>query len=357
MDYSVLVINPGSTSTKIAVYKNEKKIFDKSLQHTAQELAPFACINDQFSFRKGVILKALHEKGIDISAFRVIMGRGGLLKPIPSGVYEVNELMLKHLNEGYSGDHASNLGGILAADIASSIAGCRALIADPVVVDELMDIARITGIPEIPKVPIFHALNQKAVSRCYASQCGKAYEDMNLVVAHIGGGISIGAHCRGKVIDVNNGLWGDGPFSPERSGSVSLLPFARMCFSGDYTFEDIRRLISGKGGVVAHLGTNSFRTVSRMVTEGDPKATLVFRAMAYGIAKAIGAAAVALAGKVDAIIFTGGIAYDQAFIDLIKERVAFIAPCFCYPGEDELQTLASLAFSVLKGETEVKQYV
>ncbi|MCL1973800.1 MAG: butyrate kinase [Bacteroidetes bacterium] len=355
--YKILAINPGSTSTKIAVFENEQLQFSKSIRHETEELNRYAKVAHQFEFRKELIVKELAEQHIMLSDFSAIVGRGGLLKPIPSGVYEVNQAMTDDLFQGRQGEHASNLGGLIAADMAKEWPGCKAYIADPVVVDELQPIARISGHPAFERISIFHALNQKAVAKNYAREINIAYEDLKLIVAHLGGGISVGAHCEGRVIDVNNALDGDGPFSPERSGSLPAYALAKLCFSGDYTLEKVRKMIVGEGGLVAHLGTNQFITVCEWVEKGQTEARLIFEAMAYQVAKAIGAMAVVLKGEVDAILITGGMAYSKLFVSLIQEQVAFLAQVKVYPGEDEMTALAMNGLAVLRGEETPKEYL
>ena len=358
MDNSlVLAINPGSTSTKIAVFDiNNNKLFQKNLKHSTEELMPFATITDQYEFRKNIILKELKEAGIDTSNIKVVVGRGGLVKPIPSGMYEVNDVMKADLKVGVLGQHASNLGGLIADDIAKSIGSAKAFIADPVVVDELQDLARISGHPEIERISIFHALNQKAIAKSHAKAQGKDYKSLNLIVVHLGGGISVGAHRKGMVIDVNQALDGEGPFSPERSGTLPVGALAKLCFSGKYSLNEVKKMITGKGGLVAYLGTNDAQEVENMVKDGDQKATLIYKAMAYQISKEIGSAAAVLKGQVDGILLTGGIAYDKGFVEWIREHVSFIAPVFVYPGEDEMQALAFNGICFLKGEADVKKY-
>jgi len=354
--YKILAINPGSTSTKVAVYENEQLIYGNSIKHESDQLCRFEKVSHQFEFRKELIFKELEEQHVSLSDFSAIVGRGGLLKPIPSGVYEVNQAMIDDLYHGRQGEHASNLGGLIATDIAKQIPGCSAYIADPVVVDELQPVARITGHPAFQRISIFHALNQKAVAKNYARKTGERYEDLNLIIAHLGGGISVGAHCKGKVIDVNNALDGEGPFSPERSGTLPAGALAKMCFSSDYTLEKIRKMIVGEGGMVAHLGTNQFTAVCDWVHEGRADARLIFDAMAYNVAKAIGAMAVVLRGEVDAILITGGMANSKPFVTQIQEQVDFIASVFFYPGEDEMAALAMNGLAVLRGEETPKVY-
>lgn len=355
-DYKILAINPGSTSTKIAVYKNNKSVFLKNIKHSADELKGFAKIADQFEYRKEIILKELKEADISIDKISAVVGRGGLIKPIESGVYEVNERMKEDTINCVMGEHASNLGALIADDIAKSIPNARAYIADPVVVDELEDVARIAGHPKFKRVSIFHALNQKAIARIYAKSIDKKYEELNLIVAHLGGGISVGAHKLGRVIDVNNALDGDGPFSPERSGTLPSHQLAKLCFSGEYTYEQVKKMITGQGGLVALAGTNDAYEVEMKAKAGDANAKLIQDAMAYNIAKWIGASAAVLKGKVDAILLTGGIAHNPDIVDYIKEMVGFIANVVVYPGEDEMQALAMNGLMVLRGEVEPKIY-
>ncbi|PID93549.1 MAG: butyrate kinase [Bacteroidetes bacterium] len=353
----VLAINPGSTSTKIAVYEDKKEHFIKTLRHTAEELKDFEKITDEFSFRKNIIIQELKDAGIDLNTLDAIIGRGGLIKPIPSGIYEVNDAMKADLIDSPLGEHASNLGGLIADDIAKELSGkVKAYIVDPVVVDELQDVARVSGHPLFERLSIFHALNQKAVARTHAEKVGKKYEEMNLIVAHLGGGISVGAHEKGQVIDVNNALDGEGPLSPERSGSLPTGQLVNICFSKKYTKKEVKAMLKGKGGLMAHCGTNSAYEVQKKAEEGDPKAILVQNAMAYQIAKACGAMATALKGKVDAIILTGGIAHNKILTAYVKERVEFIAPLAVYPGEDEMGALAMNGLLVLNGEIEPKVY-
>lgn len=355
-DFKILAINPGSTSTKIAVFRNNKNIFLKNIKHSADDLAKFKTIADQFSFRKEIILSELKQAGIDVNKISAVVGRGGLLKPIESGVYEVNEQMKADLRNSIMGEHASNLGALIADDIAHSLPSAKAYIADPVVVDEMEDVARISGHPRFKRISIFHALNQKAIARLHAKSIDKKYEELNLVVAHLGGGISVGAHQQGRVIDVNNALDGDGPFSPERAGTVPAGQLAKLCFSGEVTFDEVKKMLTGKGGLVAHAGTNDAYEIELKARAGDAKAKLLQDAMAYNIGKAIGAMAVVLKGKVDAIILTGGIAHNPDLVDYIKDMVGFIAPVAVYPGEDEMQALAMNGLMVLKGEVMPKEY-
>lgn len=353
--YTIVAINPGSTSTKVAIYNDDKVVRELTLRHSTEELAPFANVIDQFDFRKNIILNAMKEAGVKLSDIDAVIGRGGLIKPVKSGVYEVNETMIDDIRNRPVGHHASNLGALLAYDIAKE-AGAKAYMADPVVVDELQDVARITGHPDIERVSIFHALNQKAMARAYAEKHGKRYEDLNLIVVHLGGGISVGAHCKGEVIDVNNALEGEGPFSPERMGGLPALAVAKWMASGKYTVEQISKFITSKGGFVAHFGTNSAMEISCRAENGDKRAALLQDAMCYNVGKAIGSMAAVLKGKVDAIILTGGIAYEKYVCDYIADMVSFIAEVVPMPGENELEALAFNALRVLEGKLSPKVY-
>ncbi|MBM3437225.1 MAG: butyrate kinase, partial [Bacteroidetes bacterium] len=328
----------------------------KNLKHSQEQLASFEKITDQFSFRKNLILQHLNEADIDINSVRIIVGRGGLMKPIESGVFSVNEKMIKDLRSCKYGSHASNLGGLIAYDIAKSLPSAKAYIANPVVVDEMEDIARFSGHPKFKRKSIFHALNQKAVARQHAKSIMRVYEDLNLIVVHLGGGITVGAHRKGRVIDVNQGLDGEGPFSPERSGTLPVGDLVKMCFSGKYTEKEIISMIVGKGGLVAYKNTNSAYDAEALAFEGDEKASLVLQAMAYQVAKEIGAMATVLKGDVDGILITGGVANSKWFVNLIVERVHKIAPTHIYPGEDEMKALAFNGMRILKGETVGKEY-
>lgn len=351
----ILVINPGSTSTKIGVFDNELSIFEKTIRHEMDYLSQFDSIIEQYEFRKQTILESLDKEGINVSKLSAVCGRGGLLRPIEGGTYRVNDLMLTDLKAGFSGEHASNLGGILAHEIASGL-NIPAYIVDPVVVDELEPIARISGFSLIERKSIFHALNQKAVARRVAKELGRPYEDVNLIVAHMGGGITVGTHKKGKVVDVNNGLHGDGPFSPERAGTVPAGDLVALCYSGEYFLEEIMKKLVGQGGLVGYLNTNDAVAVEKMIENGDEKAAVVYSAMAYQVAKEIGSASAVLQGKVDAIILTGGLAYGKDFVRSINERINWIADVIVKPGENELQALAEGALRVLRGEEKEKDY-
>lgn len=351
---NILAINPGSTSTKLAVFEDETPRLTRTLRHSVEELSTFPQATDQFEFRKDLVLRELEADGIPLQ-FDAVIGRGGLFKPIPGGVYEINDLML-HDARHASRPHACNLGCLIAADLAARIPGCRAFIADPGVTDELEEVSRITGSPLMPRITIWHALNQRAIARRYAREQGTCYEDLNLIICHLGGGISIGTHLRGRCIDVNNALDGEGPFSPERAGTLPAGPLIDLCYSGRFTREELKKRISGHAGLAAHLGTTDVPTIVSRIAEGDRHAELVLNAMIYQTAKSIGAAATVLYGQVDAILLTGGIAHSDYVISRLTERVSFLAPVHVYPGEDELEALALNALGVLRGELKIQEY-
>ncbi|HYG60289.1 MAG TPA: butyrate kinase, partial [Symbiobacteriaceae bacterium] len=351
-----LIMNPGSTSTKIAIFEDERLIHKEDLRHSAEELSKFQRVYDQYAYRKEMILAWLGSVGLTPESLSAVVGRGGLLRPIPGGTYRVNQRMLDDLKKGLQGEHASNLGAALAWEIAQAAGGKPAFIVDPVVVDELEPVARISGLPGMPRRSIFHALNQKATGRRAARDLCKPYEELNLVIVHLGGGVTVGVYKRGRVVDVNNGLDGEGPMSPERAGSLPTLSLVHLCYSWRYTVSEISRMVVGKGGFVAHLGTNDAREVEGRIDKGDAKAETTYRAMAYHVAKEIGRAAVALQGKVDRICITGGLARSKQLTQWITERVQWIAPVSLYPGEDEMQALAEGALRVLLGEEEPKEY-
>ncbi len=355
MSIKSLIINPGSTSTKIGVFEDETLLFEETLRHSTEEIAQFSSIFEQKDFRKNIILDLLKKKDFDIHSLNVIVGRGGMLKPIPGGTYAVSDALLADLRIGVQGQHASNLGGIIAREIADSLQ-VPSYIVDPVVVDELMPIARLSGVPELPRVSIFHALNQKAVAKRYAKETGKAYNSLNLIVVHMGGGVSVGAHEKGKVIDVFNALDGDGAFSPERAGGVPSGALIRMCFSGKYTEKEVYSKIVGNGGFNAYMGTNDMRDVENLVLAGDAEATKYRDAFVFQIAKDIGSMACVLKGKVDQIILTGGIAYDKGVVNGLQEYAEWIAPFTIYRGEDELLALTQGALRVMNGEEKALEY-
>lgn len=350
----VLIINPGSTSTKLAIYEDGKPIWMSGAHHPAKELASFHHSSEQYVYRMDFIRKRLSESNI-VFDFDAVIGRGGLLKPLKGGVYLVNENMKKDLRNAPM-DHACNLGGLLADAIAQEC-GCKAFIADPVVVDEMDCVSRYTGIPEIKRISVFHALNSKACSRKYAASIAKKYEDLNLIVAHIGGGISVSAHKRGRVVDVNNALNGEGPFSTERAGTIPAGQLVDLCFSGKYSKQQIMKLIHGRGGMTAYFGNNDMITISSMAENGEKEYVNVLNAMIYTIAKQIGAMFVTLEGNVDAIILTGGIAHSKYCMALLEKRIGFLGNIVIMPGENEIESLAYNAFGVLKGEIQTKEYI
>jgi butyrate kinase len=354
-DYRVLIINPSSTSTKIGVFDNEVSLFEKTIQHDAEQLNKFTNMADQNQLRKNTILETLDMDGINISKINAVCARGGLLRPINGGTYMVNEAMLQDLRSGYAGQHASNLGGIIAFEISSGL-NIPAFIVDPVVVDELEPIARISGFPLIERKSIFHALNQKAVARRVAKELGKTYEQVNLIITHMGGGTTVGVHKNGRVIDVNNGLHGDGPFSPERPGTVPAGDLIDLCYSGKYSRDEIMKMFVEQGGLMGYLGTKDALKVEEMVKNGDEKAKLIYDAMAYQVAKEIGSASAVLAGRVDAIVLTGSLAYGSRLVRSIIDQINWIADVIVYPGEDELLALAEGALRVLRNEEKVKEY-
>jgi len=348
--FKILSINPGSTSTKFAVYEDETLICLHTIRHTKTDLKPFKSLFEQYEFRKNLMLKKLNSDGIDISGLSAVVGRGGLVRPLESGVYEVNEKLISDLKSSQRGEHVSNLGGLIAHEIAEKIPGCKAFIADPVVVDEYHAVARLSGLPEIPRRSMFHALNHKAIARKYAAANGTSYEELKLVIAHMGGGISVAAHLYGKVIDSNQGLDGYGPFSPERAGTLDAGLLVNLCFDGKYTQSEIRKLLVGNGGLIAHLGTNDELIAEKKATDGDQHAKLVLHAMAYNVGKEIGAMLAVLKGEADAVILTGGIAHSQLIVEYIKSMISPMVKVAVYPGEDEMEALAMSGLRVLRGE-------
>jgi butyrate kinase len=352
----ILAINPGATSTKIAVYGQNKFVFLKTIRHDPDVLQSFNKTTDQLEFRMNLVLEEVKENHIPFDQIGMIIARGGLIYPIESGVYEVNEAMLKDLENGVMGDHASNLGGLIAHRLIEQFPNAKAYIADPVVVDEMQEVARISGHPEFQRISIFHALNQKSTARTYAHSRGMEYEDLNLIIAHLGSGISIGVHKKGRVIDVNNALDGEGPFGPERSGTLPAGSLAKHCFKEGMTLVKVKEMLAGKGGLFAYLGHKDAHLLEKLAREGDPKARLIQDAMAYQISKGIGAMAAVLGGEVHAIIITGGIAHNPDITSYIKEHVGFIAPVFIYPGEDEMRALALNGSMMMSGKISPREY-
>ncbi|WP_102335816.1 butyrate kinase [Salimicrobium jeotgali] len=355
MEFHTLVINPGSTSTKAALFKNSTPEWEETIRHGQEELKQFRRLMDQYPFRKKLILGLLEEKGFRADKLDAVCGRGGLLKPIPGGTYEVNNSMREDLRKGYNGEHASNLGGLIAHDIAAEVEA-KAFIVDPVVVDELDEIARLSGVPELPRKSIFHALNQKAVARRACRELDLTYEKANLIIAHMGGGITVGAHRGGKVVDVNNGLHGEGPYSPERAGTVPAGDLVQLSLSGDYFLDEVMGKLIGKGGLTAYLGTSDAVEIENRIGKGDREARLVYEGMAYQVAKEIGSLSVLFGGTIDAVILTGGLAYGKEFTGWIEEKVSWIGKVMIFPGEDEMSALNEGALRVLKGEEEAKVY-
>ncbi len=350
----IFVINPGSTSTKLAVYEDEKAVWMTGAHHPAHELAQFHHVNEQYEYRRDFILERLKKEGIALD-FDAVIARGGLLHPTEGGVYPVNEKM-KHDLIHAELEHACNLGALIADDIAK-MCGCPAFIADPEVVDELQPRARLSGIPGIQRLSVFHALNGKAVSRRYAASIGKHYEELNLIVVHLGGGISVAAHRKGRVIDVNNALNGEGPFSPERAGTVPAMQLVDLCFSGKYEKRDIQKLICGKGGLNGHLGTTDMITISAKAADGEEPYKLVLDTMLYTVAKHVGAMFVSLMGQCDGIILTGGIAHSEYCASSLREQTEYLAPIIMMPGEDEMGSLAYNALGALRGDLPLQNYV
>ena len=353
--YKILAINPGSTSTKIGVYKDELPVFEKTIRHTLDDLKEFKSINDQKNYRLKLIEKALVNAGHNLESFDAVVARGGLIDSLPcGGTYEINDKMLHDLQTAKNGDHASNLGGLLARDIADRV-NIKAYTVDPTVIDEMIDIARLSGCPELPRLSKSHFLNHKAVARRYAKEHDTTYEDVNLVVCHMGGGVSVGAHRKGKVIDITNTLDGEGPFTPERAGSLPTGDLIKLCYSGKYSFEEMYSKAVGKGGMVAYCGTNSYRDIKERA-KTDSHCKLVIDAFAYDVSKFIGYMATALKGEVDSIILTGGIAYDEETVEAIKDYVKYIAPVTVYPGENEILSLVQGTLRVLKGDEKIQNY-
>lgn len=351
----ILAINPGSTSTKIAVYDDENVVMTRNIAHRAEDLKQFKEGMDQFEFRKQLIVDELLAAGIPVR-FDAVIGRGGLARPVEGGVYKVTEKMLDDIRQMKDHRHACNLGSMIAYELAKDIPGCLSLMADPGSVDELLPEVRISGWPELERICIWHALNQRAIAQRFAKEHNTSYDKVNLIMCHLGGGISIAAHRQGKAIDANNALDGEGPFSPERSGSLPVAALIKMCFSGQYTQEELLKRVAGKGGLTAHLGTNDVRAVLQRIADGDEKAELVLNAMLFHTAKAIAAEGAVLCGKVDAIILTGGLVYSDYIVEKLRERIEYLAPVYCYPGENEMEALAMNALAVLRGEFTTKDY-
>jgi len=353
--FRILAINPGSTSTKIAIFENEKNIVTETIRHSKEDIDSFESISAQKNYRLEFVLDVFEKHGIAMGSINAVVGRGGLIQPIDSGVYIINDHMLSDLEDSAAAVHASMLGGVIAHEFGKKFK-IPAYVVDPIVVDELDQYAKLTGFPGIERKSIFHALNQKAVARRCAEDMGEAYENSRYIVAHMGGGITVGAHRYGRVIDVNDALSGEGAFTPERTGSIPALPLIDLCFSGAYTKQELVDIITKKGGMTAYLGTNDLRKCEKLIKEGDEYAALVLESMAYQVSKDIGAMSAVLEGRVDAIILTGGLAYSSRFTGSIKQRVGLIAPIKVYPGEDEMKALAGGVLRVLRGEEMAVEY-
>ncbi len=357
MDHKVLAMNFGSTSTKVAIYEGDREVMTQVFRHTNEEMAGISNMEENAAFRKGVIMSYLQEQGVDLTALDAVVGRGGLMRGIEGGTYIVNDNMLKDLHSCQYGYHVCNLGGILANEIGNEL-GKPAFVVDPPVVNEVADVAKLSGHPDFPRRALFHALNQKAIAKRFAEETGRPYESLNLIVAHMGGGTSVGCHRQGKVVDVNNGLEGEGAFTGERCGGLTALDVVKATLSGQWgsTYAEIRHELCMRSGLVGHTGTNDGREISRRIAEGDKKAELAYRTMAYQVAKEICALAAPLQGKVDAILLTGGFAYDKMLMGWIEEYVSFLAPVHVYHGEDEMLALSQGALRVLSGKEEAKVY-
>ena len=354
--WRILAINPGSTSTKLAVFADENSLYSETIAHPHQQLAAFARIPDQYAFRRDAVLAFLEKNAVQPSTLDAVVGRGGLLRSLASGTYRVNEQMLQELRApNKQRDHVTNLGALIANEIAQP-AGIPAFVVDPVCVDELEPLARVSGLPEIERKSLSHALSLKSAARRAARDLGRPYEGLNLIVVHLGGGISVTAHRQGRMIDVNQALDGTGPFSPERVGGLPFGDVMRLCFSGEHTYDTLFRRLTRQGGLLAHLGTNDAVEVERRIAEGDEHAHLIYEAMAYQIAKEIGLMATVLKGEVEAIVLTGGLAHSSMLVRWIRDRVQWIAPVMVYPGQDEMLAMVQGVLRVLRGEEEAKEY-
>jgi butyrate kinase len=350
----ILAINPGATSTKIAVFDEDRLVLKTTIEHQGDDLKPYDSLMAQFPYRLSLIERFLETSGIAAGSLSATVGRGGLLKPVPGGTYLVGEALLSDLESSRYGTHASNLGAPLAHAIAERT-GIPSYVVDPVVTDELEPVARLSGLPELPRLSRSHALNCKAVARRVSAELGKRYDQLNLIVVHLGTGISVTAHCKGRMIDVNDAT-SEGPFSPDRCGGLPSLALAAFCFSGTYDQKQMLRKISGEGGMYAYLGTRDAREAERRAADGDATAGLVLQAMAYQTAKEIGAMATVLRGDIDRIVITGGLARSEPLVRDIVERVSFLAQVVLHPGEEELESLAAGALRVLRGEEEARGY-
>ncbi|MBF1388463.1 butyrate kinase [Prevotella denticola] len=354
MAYKILAINPGSTSTKISLANDDQPVFVADIAHSQEELRIFKRISDQFHFRKQVVIEELKKRNVPLD-FDAVIGRGGLAKPVPSGVFAITEKMIIDQQQAIH-QHVCDLGCMIADEIARDIPGCRSFIADPGVVDEMEPEARISGSPLMPRMCIWHALNQKAIGRRFAKDMGTTYEKLNLIICHLGGGISIAAHDHGRAIDANNALDGEGPFSPERAGTLPAADLIHLCFSGKYTEDQLLKKVSGQAGLIAHLGTNDLKEIMNWIKAGDKHAEVVVSAMIWHIAKNIAAEGAVLYGKVDAILLTGGMAKCDYIIERLKRRLNYLAPIHVYPGQDEMKALTENALAVLREERAARDY-
>lgn len=356
-DKTVLIINLGSTSTKVGIFSSREMKVNVSVKHDETELRKFATVWDQYDYRKGAILDVLHDNGLSMEKIDVISIRGGNTKPLPGGIYEICPKMITDMKTGVFGGHAVNVGGLIAYDLGKQF-NIPVLTADTPMTDELCTSARYTGIPQLTRLSSCHALNQKATARKIAeSDLGKEYDEVNMIVAHLGGGISVGAHRKGKIIDVNNALDGDGPFSPERAGSLPAGDLVKLCFAGNYSKNDVLKLLTGNGGLFAYLGTTNVLEIEKRIAAGDQEAAEVFEAMIYQVAKEIGACAAVLEGKVDAIALTGSLVYSHRLLDSLKKKISFIAPVYVNPGENEMEALADAAMRYLNHTEELSIYL
>ena len=350
----LLILNPGSTSTKLSVFEDETPLFTESIVHTPEELAPYEHVAEQYEFRRDLVVKTLKEHGVELESLTGIVSRGGLLTPIAAGAYEVNDDMVWQLKNRPQNEHASNVGAMIARSLSKEY-GIPAYIYDGITVDELLPINKITGLPIFRRKGMGHNLNTRAAAMRYAKEQGKAYKDITVIVAHLGGGISVNLHHNGKIEDFINDE--EGPFSPERSGGLPMFDVIKMCFDGQETYHTMITKVKRKGGLMAHLGTTDSREVEKMIASGDEHAKLIYDAMALNVAKNIAKCAPGVRGKVDAIILTGGIAYSKYFTETVAGYVDWIAPVVIYPGEDEMQSLALGGLRVLRGEEEARTFV
>ena len=354
MAYKILAINPGSTSTKISLANDNQPVFVADIAHSREELSKFKRISHQYDLRKQLVIEELKKRNIPLD-FDAVIGRGGLAKPVSSGVFTITKQMIIDQQRAIH-QHACDLGCMIADEIARDIPNCKSFIADPGVVDEMEPEARLSGSPLMPRMCIWHALNQKAIGRRFAKDMGTSYNKLNLIICHLGGGISIAAHSHGRAIDANNALDGEGPFSPERAGTLPAADLIHLCFSGKYTEEQLLKKVSGHAGLISHLGTNDLREISNWINAGEKHAKLVVSAMIWHIAKNIAAEGAVLCGNIDAILLTGGMAKSDYIIERLKQRLSFLAPIYVYPGQDEMQALTENALAVLRGEREAKDY-